>query len=239
MIRFLNQEVDDMAPDNEMRCVCVEDHAIVGNWLERCLDDAGFTLAARIADPARLLATVDGTGAQIVISDVMLPLGDPFGTVEDLRLRRPAVRVMFLSSSTSIGHLQSALRARASGYFGKADAPESIVEGVRAVGHDRFAFGASVIEAWPALRQHDGAPARWPLEIDFDNSTPLASLTTREMEVLRLMAQGMQRSAIAETLHRSPKTVDKHRASIMRKLDIHDRAEIVLYAVREGLVAAT
>lgn len=222
----------------EPRCVCVEDHALVGDWLEGCLQDAGFRVVQRIDSAERIIDAVDNAKAQLVVTDVMLPSGDPFGHIEDLRRRRSHVRVLFLSASTSLANIQSALKAGASGYLGKADPPESIVAGIRSVMRGRFAFGESVLEAWPALRPYHDKPMTPQLDLDLEDSSKIGMLTTRELEVLRLMGQGMQRSAIAETLHRSPKTVDKHRAAIMRKLDIHDRAEIVLYAVREGIVSS-
>lgn len=222
----------------EARCVCIEDHALVGDWLEGCLHDAGFGLVKRIISADRVIETVDEIGAQLVMTDVMLPSGDPFGAIEDLRRRRSHVRVLFLSASTSLANIQSALKAGASGYLGKADSPESIVAGIRSVMRGRFAFGESVMEAWPALRQYHDKPMTPNIDVEIEDTSRIGQLTTRELEVLRLMGQGMQRSAIAEALHRSPKTVDKHRAAIMRKLDIHDRAEIVLYAVREGIVSA-
>jgi DNA-binding NarL/FixJ family response regulator len=69
-------------------------------------------------------------------------------------------------------------------------------------------------------------------------ASKIQALTAREQQILRMIGKGMSRAEIAKTLHRSPKTVDAHRAAIMEKMDIHDRVELALYAVREGLVEA-
>src|SRR5690606_15762820 len=134
----------------------------------------------RIVSAERVIDAVDEVGAQLVVTDVMLPSGDPFGAIEDLRRRRSHVRVLFLSASTSLANIQSALKAGASGYLGKADVPESIVAGIRSVMRGRFAFGESVLEAWPALRQYHDKPMTPQLDVEIEDTSRIGMLTTRE-----------------------------------------------------------
>lgn len=218
------------------RVVCVDDHWLVAEWLTERLQGAGFELSASITAADELISAVDNHDAGVVIMDVSLPGGDPFAMVADLDRRRPHVRTIFLSASVTAHNVRAALEARACGYFGKSDHPDEILAGVRATARDRYAFGSSVLAVCPQLRDLVGKPRRSTTAPELSADGGIASLTAREQEVLRLLAQGLQRTAIAERLHRSPKTVDKHRAAVMRKLDIHDRAELVLYAVREGFV---
>ena len=113
----------------------------------------------------------------------------------------------------------------------KGDDPGALVEGIRKVSRGHFAFSPKVQERCksPAVqRRGEVTPPK----------TKLDSLSPREQEVLRLIGRGLTRSEIAETLCRSAKTVDGHREKIMEKLDIHDRGELVRFAIREGLVEA-
>ena len=89
--------------------------------------------------------------------------------------------------------------------------------------NDEFAFGPKVLETC----RPEGDAKRPTTKLDL--------LTERERQVLRLIGKGMTRNDIAKSIHRSPKTVDNHRASIMTKLDIHDRVELARYAIAEGL----
>ncbi|HVP73154.1 MAG TPA: response regulator transcription factor, partial [Phycisphaerales bacterium] len=116
----------------------------------------------------------------------------------------------------------------ASGYFLKTDSPAEILQGIREIASGRTAFSPAVQERLITSRR---AGANGP-------ATPLQSLTPRELEVLRLIGQGLSRAEIARRLYRSLKTIDAHHTSIMRKLNIHDRAELTRYVIREGLAEA-
>jgi len=125
--------------------------------------------------------------------------------------------------------LDAAFRAGAWGYLYKGDDIEEILHAVKRVVQGEYVFSPRVLERVRVRRVvgRPGEPKR---------SSKLDALTPTEMQVLCLMGKGLSRTRIAQTLHRSVKTVDTHRAAIMKKLDIHDRAELVLFAAREGLV---
>ena len=101
-----------------------------------------------------------------------------------------------------------------------------VVEAIRRVAAGKFAMGPSVEERFPQPRR-----AKQARQTSRSNL-----LTNREQQILRMIGRGLSRSDIARELHRSSKTVDAHQQSIMKKLDIHDRVELVRYAIREGLV---
>jgi DNA-binding NarL/FixJ family response regulator len=219
------------------KVLCLDPHPLVAEWLRWRLADVGLELAAKSVTPDDALALADQYEAKVVVMEASAPGVDPLSVAGDLSRRRSHVRIVFLSASVRDRLVWGALDAGATAFFGKSDDPESVVSGIRAASRDLYAFGASVVALCPELRRLDGKPIRALRPPEVERPSAIAELTLREQEVLRLLAQGYQRADIANRIHRSPKTVDKHRAAVMRKLDIHDRAKLVLFAVREGLVA--
>jgi DNA-binding NarL/FixJ family response regulator len=108
------------------------------------------------------------------------------------------------------------------------------MEGIRKVASGDFAFGPEVAQRVGAKEHRASAAA----PASSKPATKLHLLTPREQQILRMIGRGHSRVEIAKTIHRSPKTVDAHRASVMDKLGIHDRVELARYAIREGLVEA-
>lgn len=217
------------------RAVSFEDHAFVGEWLSQRLDLAGIEHAANVSDPLEFIPCVREADAPLAIIDVMVPGADPFAASGELS-GNGGVTVVFLSASCTRQHVTDALRAGASGYFGKMDEPASIVEGLRSIAGGRAAFGERAIEAAPEVKPYIGRPIVELRGISIEAGGKVGALTEREREVLSLIGQGLSRAEIAKALSRSPKTIDKHRGSLMAKLDIHDRAQLVLFAVRNGMV---
>jgi DNA-binding NarL/FixJ family response regulator len=140
------------------------------------------------------------------------------------------VKVVMLSAYVRDHYLSAALKAGVWGYFSKSDDPDSIVEGLRKVAKGEFVMGPKVAERCKPVKPGKRSKSHEPPK------SKLETLTTREQEVLRLIGRGMSRTQIAETLCRSPKTVDGHRERIMAKLDIHTGPELVRFAIREGVV---
>jgi len=219
-----------------IRAISVEDHEFVGEWLSLRLAEAGIEHVANVTDPADLIPEAERLGANRAIIDVTIPGADPFSAAADLARSESGVRVVFLSASVSRHHIVAAIRAGAVGYFCKSDDPAEIMAGLRDVASGRLAFSTSVVESCPSLAEMQGEPLQARERLSLEGDSRVDSLTPREREVLALMGQGLSRAEIAKALHRSAKTIDKHRASLMEKLDIHDRAQLVLFAVREGIV---
>ena len=215
-----------------IRILCVDDHAFLVEGLNaRFALERDFEIVGRLSTAANLVDEAKRTGPHIVLLDIEMPGPDPFDAVAELRRRLENVKVIMLSAYIRDHYIDAAYKADAWGYFCKSDEMNSLVEGIRKVARGEFAMGPKVQErCQPATRQRtgeSGAPR-----------TKLESLTPRENEVLRLIGRGMSRSEIARTLSRSPKTIDGHRELIMKKLDIHDRGELVRFAIREGLAEA-
>jgi NarL family two-component system response regulator LiaR len=171
--------------------------------------------------------------------DVEMDGPDPFQATDDLRRACPQARVIFLTAHVRDRYLDDAFRCGAWGYLDKGDELDAVVDAIHRVARGEYVFGPRVLERCridglagrPSLREM--APGAAPL-----GASRLNTLTRKEVEILRMIGRGMNRTEIARALHRSVKTVDTHRASIMEKLDIHDRTELALFAHKEGLVEA-
>jgi DNA-binding NarL/FixJ family response regulator len=168
----------------------------------------------------------------VILMDIEMPGPDPFEALEDLRRQCPSIRVIILSAYVRDHYIDAAVNAGAWGYLCKDDDPETIIHAIRDVAGGAFVFGPNVMGRCTIKKPtaHNGGSGQ--------PKSKIQSLTAREQQILRMIGKGMSRAEIAKTLHRSPKTVDAHRAAIMEKMDIHDRVELALYAVREGLVEA-
>lgn len=214
------------------RILCVDDHDLLVNGLRARFDlERDLEFIAHLTSADHLMGEVAEHKPDVVLLDIEMPGADPFEAAEDVRRQFPDTRIIFLSAHIRDHYISAAVRAGAWGYFTKSDETDAIVEGIRTVNRGRFAFGPKVqARCKPSQGRRRGELV--------PPATKLDSLSPREQEVLRLIGRGMTRSEIAEALCRSPKTVDGHREKIMEKLDIHDRGELVRFAIREGLVEA-
>jgi two-component system response regulator NreC len=218
-------------PSESVRVLCVDDHAFLAEGLKsRLALEPDLEFAGSVGTAANLLGEVRRARARIVLMDIEMPGPDPFEAIRDLRRREPDVRCIVLSAYVRDRYFEAAVEAGAWGYLQKGDDPDQIVDGIRRVATGEFVLSPEVERrcGLPRARGH-GRPL-----LDRPASR-LGLLTPREQQVLRLIGKGMSRTDIARLLHRSPKTVDAHQTRIMEKLDIHDRVELVRYAIREGL----
>lgn len=218
--------------DGKIRILCVDDHAFLVEGLNARFElEPDFELVGRLTTAENLLDEVKRSRAEIVLMDIEMPGPDPFDSIAELRRHFEEVKVIILSAYIRDHYIDAAYRSGAWGYFCKSDEMKSLVEGIRKVRQGEFALGPKVQErVQPAQRMRRKG--------DEPPVSKLDLLTSREIEVLRLIGRGMSRTEIAKTLSRSAKTIDGHREMIMKKLDIHDRGELVRYAIREGLVEA-
>jgi DNA-binding NarL/FixJ family response regulator len=216
-----------------IRILCVDDHAfLVEGLTARFALEPDFEIVGRLSTAANLIDEARRTKADVVLLDIEMPGPDAFDALAELRRVAEDVRVIILSAYIRDHYIDAAYKAGAWGYFCKGDEMNAIVAGIRKVMDGDFALGPKVQErVQPRQRPNRGKVVEPP-------KSKLDLLTPREQEVLRLIGRGMSRSEIARTLSRSAKTIDGHRELIMKKLDIHDRGELVRYAIREGLVEA-
>ncbi|MHC4415142.1 MAG: response regulator [Planctomycetota bacterium] len=218
-----------MTRDSRVRVLCVDDHAFLVEGLRARIEvEPDLEFVGRLPTASDLVAHVERTGADIVLLDIEMPGADAFDAMDELRRRFPEVKTILLSAYVRDQYIDAAYKAGAWGYLSKSDSPDAVIDGIRKVSGGDLAFSAEVVARSQPFTKKKGvrtAPA----------GSKRGLLTTRERQILRMIAKGMSRTEIAEQLCRSPMTVDNHRKSIMKKLGLHDRVDLVRYAIAEGL----
>ncbi len=218
-----------MALTRPIRVMCVDDHAFLVEGLRaRLAEEPDMEFIGSRSSLVGLVDLVDETRPDVVLLDIEIPGPDVFEVMEEMHRRVPSVRTVMLSAYVRDHYIDSAIGSGAWGYLSKTDDPNAIVAAIRRVGAGDFAFSPEVAGRAQAARVSPGEFRR-PM-------SRLQALTPREQQILRMIGKGQSRTDIAIAIHRSPKTVDAHRASIMEKLGIHDRVELARFAIREGLV---
>lgn len=210
--------------------VVVDDHEIAREGIRSRLElEPDFEVLAECPNADDLIPICEKYKPRIVLMDIDMPGVDPFTMITDLRRLEPETRTIMLTAYMRDGYVDAAVQAGAWGYLTKNQSFDEIISGVRRVLAGELAYPPEVLERFELS---DGR-----LRPRSDTArTPIGTLTPRELEVMRLIAKGLSTKEIAGVLHRSPKTIDAHRTSLMRKLHIDDRVELTRYAIREGIV---
>ncbi len=228
-----------------VRVICVDDHAVLVEGLRaQFAIDGRIEVVGRLGSAENLLNEVSRLTPDVVLLDIEMPGPDAFEMADRLRHESPRVRVIFLSAHIRDGYISAAFKCGAWGYFAKSDDLEDISEGVLKVA--RSAAGTFVLGPKVQQRCRPGqAPAASSSAVpsgtareDAAPTTPLSTLTDREVEVLRLIGKGLSRNEIAKQLCRSAKTIDGHQERMMKKLRLESRADLMRFAIREGLAEA-
>jgi len=218
--------------------ICVDDHEVLVEGLRAQFEiDGHLEIVESLRSAEGLIGAVRRTSPHVVLLDIDLPGPDVFEVTDRLVHAHPGVRPVFLSAHVRDGYLASAYQCGAWGYFSKGDDLGEIIAGIKRVAASRsgtFELGRLVRErCGPTPDGHSPCP-----KTDASPRSTLHALTPRELEVVRLIGKGMSRSEIARELSRSVKTVDGHQDRVLKKLNLGSRAEIMRYAIREGLAEA-
>jgi DNA-binding NarL/FixJ family response regulator len=210
-----------------MRLLIADDHGIVRGGLRLLLErQPDMEVVAEACDGVEAVQLALRERPDICVLDVSMPRMTGLQATVEIKTHAPEIAVLVLSMYDDERYLFEALQAGAAGYILKQEADTALVNAVRAVSRgEPFMTNAaeqSLLREWMAD----------------DSSGPSEPLTLREREVLKLIAEAYTNKAIGETLHLSEKTVESHRANLMRKLEMRDRVELVRYAIRRGLIEA-
>ncbi len=220
-----------MAAMTTISVLVVDDHALIRAALVSVLNDTDdLRVIAEAANGADAVELAHKHSPAVVILDVDMPGVDAFHAASHILQLRPNTAIVFLTATDSDRAIEQALKAGARGFIVKSDDPSGIPGGVRAV-----ARGDQYFSPRAAERVRGNASDIRKRKI---TGTRGNAISERELEVLRYVGRGYAKKQIAEMLGISVKTVDKHVTSVMEKLDIHDRVELALYAVREGYINA-
>ncbi len=228
-----------------VRVLCVDDHVVLVEGLKAQFGiDGQLRCVASLDSAEHAIEAVAEHRPDVVVFDIEMPGPDVFEIADRLHHLHPGVRFVFLSAHIRDGFLASAYRVGASGYFAKGDELEEIVEGLKRVARcaeGTFVMGSKVKARCQQPKSRGtrlGVPTPRGSAPAGPPATLLDSLTQRELEVLRLIGKGLSRGEIGEELARSPKTVDGHQERILKKLRMETRADLMRFAIREGLAQA-
>lgn len=213
-----------------LRIVLADDHQVVRDGLRLLLESrGGHTVVGEAADGLSAVRLVERLQPQVLLADISMPGLPGLEVARQVGARCPGTRVVVLSMHSAESFVLEALRAGCAGYVLKDAGGDELLRALDAVAAGRRHLSPPLseraIEGW---LQRTGGGARDPLE----------TLSDREREVLHLVAAGQSSTEIGARLFLSPRTVEAHRAAVLRKLGLKSRAELIRWAVERGLLSS-
>ena len=213
-----------------IRVLIVDDHAILRHALRSLLEGVPeIEIVGDAANGREAIAAVEKLMPDVVLMDMVMPGLNGLEATRQIRKRFPKTRVLILTGYMEDEQILGALRAGASGYVVKRSDTEELVLGIQAV-HRGNTYFSSAISDGDAINQFLWEAKKEDARAGYD------LLTSREREVLQLIAEGYSNQRIAQELFISVKTVEAHKAHIMSKLHARNRTDLIRYALRKGLV---
>jgi DNA-binding NarL/FixJ family response regulator len=211
--------------------VLADDHALVRSMLRKQLDDEQDIRVVAVANDAdEAAAAAARLSPDVVVMDIDMPGTSCFEAARTIRRTSPGTQVLFLSAFFNDAYIDQALAVAAAGFLTKSEPPESVTAAIRTAHAGGRHFSAEVKTR--IVLEQDGP------RLCGAARSRAATLSDRELEVLRYIARGLSQKQIARLIHRSEGTIHKHSKNIMAKLAIHDRVELARFAIREGLAEA-
>ena len=212
---------------NKIRCLVVDDHALLRQGLRRLLqDEEDVDVVGEAGDAAAALERVTELQPDIVLMDIGMPGFSPFDAARVIQANFPATRVVFLTMHEDQDYVMQGLQAGAAGYVLKDTPAAKLANVLREVRAGGKYVSPEVLGG--LLAQVNGKPQKF--------SARKTALTPREREVMKLLAEGHTVRKIAGMLEVSMKTIEAHKFNLMRKLDIHNKAELVHCAIRKKIL---
>jgi two-component system response regulator NreC len=212
-----------------IRIVLADDHTILRNGLRLLLErHPDFSVVGEAANGREALEIATRESPNVVVMDISMPILNGIEAARRITSELPKTAVIVLSVHSDEAYILRALKAGARGYLLKDSAEADLIQAVRAVsaGKAYFSPAVSKVLAEDYVRQVRQQGVDDPYEL----------LTPRERELLQLIVELKPTKEIADLLHLSPHTVDTHRSNLMQKLNVHSIPELILYAVRKGLI---
>ena len=206
----------------------VDDHAILREGIKALLEKRdNIEVVAEATNGREAISKLTQFRPDVVVLDISMPLMDGLEAARQMKREDPEVKILVLTMHNDEEYFFQLLRAGVSGYVTKKTASRELVSAIEAAYKGESFF-------CPSMAKHLLSNY---LKLDkTTQNVEQVELTPREREVVKLIAEGHTNQQIADLLHRSVKTIESHRANILRKLDIHDSIELVKYAVRKKLI---
>jgi DNA-binding NarL/FixJ family response regulator len=213
-----------------IRILLADDHTVVRKGLKLLLEsEAGFTVVGEAADGREAVALAEKHAPDVIVMDVAMPGLNGIEAARQITGKEPRSAIVFLSMHSDEAYVLKALKAGARAYLLKDSAEYDLITAIKAVNEGKAFFSPAISK----MLVEDYM--RQMRDRDVEDSYEL--LTTREREVLQLLAEGKNNKEVAGILGLSFYTVETHRGNIFQKLNLHSSAELILYAVRKGVIS--
>ncbi|HEX3624355.1 MAG TPA: response regulator transcription factor [Verrucomicrobiae bacterium] len=217
----------------QITVLLAEDHLIVREGFRKMLElDTSLEVVGEAQNGREAVALVKKLRPDVVLMDIAMPLLNGLGATRQILKIFPAAKVLILSAHSDDAYLNDATKAGAVGFLLKQTSSHEVCRAIREVQKGKTFFAPAIAKRLNRLNAHfSGRTGRL--------NKKSAQLTSREMEVLQLIAEGQANKQIAAELGIGVKTVEKHRGHLMQKLDIHDTAGLTRYAISTGIIESS
>jgi two-component system response regulator NreC len=218
-----------MNVEKKYRILIAEDHTLFRQGLKALLSlEEDLEVVGEAADGHHAIERAENLKPDLILLDISMPRVDGMSAIKEIKRACPETKILILTVHKTEEHVLETLKAGANGYLLKDASHEEFILAMRSVLKDKRYLSpdisARIVEGYLNGRGTD------------EPTSPWESLTARERQVLKLIAEGYKSKEIGDFLHISDKTVAKHRANIMNKLDLHSASELTAYAMKRGLV---
>lgn len=210
---------------NAYRIILADDHALFRSGVKRILEEVpGVEVVGEAADGMELLALLKEVTPDLVILDISMPKLRGLEAIQEIKVSHPQVKVLILTMHKDEEYLSFALGAGAAGFILKQDADPELLEALATIRRGKTYLSPAISEVVPDLLRRGQKP----------DGTPKEVLTHREREILTLLVDGKSSKEIGELLFISLRTVQNHRANIMKKLKVNRTTDLIKYAMQKG-----
>jgi DNA-binding NarL/FixJ family response regulator len=214
---------------NRYRVILADDHVLVRHGLKLILgENPSLEIAAEVGDGLELLNVLQKINPDLIILDVSMPNLRGIEAIPEIRRVRPNAKVLMLTMHKEEDYLYQAISAGANGYLLKEDAEKELFLAIEHIKNGKIYISPGLadqsMQNWARMRRGE------------DDAQHVESLTVREREILKLIAEGKSNKEIGDLLFISVRTVERHRANMMSKLNIRKTAELVQYAMRKHYI---
>lgn len=213
-----------------IRILLADDHTVMRKGLRMLLDSQPeFSVVAEASDGRQAVEQAEATNPDVAVVDIAMPNLSGIEAAQRIHAALPQVAIVILSMHSDEGYVLRALKAGAKGYLLKDSAEGDLIQAIKAVHQGKSFFSPEVsqmlVEDYIREIRARGAEDSYDL------------LTPREREILQLLAERKSNKEIAQTLNLSTYTVETHRRNLQEKLNLHSLGELILYAVRKGMIS--